>query len=261
MHLLPESPEFFSAGLLIFSFLGLITGSFASALVYRIPRGLPWFRMTGELKRSFCPECRTVLGLRDLVPLFSFIFSRGKCRHCGKPVSLRYPLVELVSMLASAAAFLSLGLTAEAFIVSALIPFLVALAFIDFEEMILPDQLVAISALLVGILLIFRVASGAENYMYLVTRLFAAVIYGVASWTLGALTGKIVGRSALGFGDVKFFAVAGLGLGVHALPAFMILSGGLGIALALIWRLVTAEKVFPFGPALIAAFYLLMVFT
>ncbi|MCB1538670.1 MAG: prepilin peptidase [Alphaproteobacteria bacterium] len=78
----------FRAG--VFFCLGLCLGSFATALVYRLPRGLNW-----TTERSRCPSCGHALGVPDLVPVFSWLFLRGRCRHCGTRIPARYPLIEL----------------------------------------------------------------------------------------------------------------------------------------------------------------------
>lgn len=80
--------------------VGLVLGSFATMLSYRLPRGLSIVSPP-----STCPRCKTRLGPADLVPLFSWLFSKGRCRHCGAPVSARYPLIELVTASAVTAAF------------------------------------------------------------------------------------------------------------------------------------------------------------
>ncbi len=240
--------------------LGLILGSFTTALAHRVPENLPWFMVTGRYKRSLCPKCSQALGLADLIPVFSWLFNRGQCRHCGKCISIKYPVIELVVMAVVIAVFLAKGMSVEAFILASLVPFLVALAIIDFEKMILPDQLVAISAVLTGVLLSWQVVQSGDTTLFL-THGMAALVYGLVAWGLGEITSRLVGRSALGFGDVKFFAVAGLGLGLQMLPVFMILAGTLGILIALAWRLMKSDSLFPFGPALIVAYYSLLVFT
>jgi prepilin signal peptidase PulO-like enzyme (type II secretory pathway) len=78
----------FKAGL--FFCLGLIFGSFLTAVTYRVPRGLDWVSA-----RSKCTACGHALGVLDLIPVFSWLFLRGKCRHCGVKISARYPLIEL----------------------------------------------------------------------------------------------------------------------------------------------------------------------
>lgn len=92
------------AGLLI----GPTLGSFATMLSYRLPRGLSIIAPT-----SSCPQCKARLDPRDLVPIFSWLFSKGRCRHCGAKISVRYPLIELSTTAATLAAFLWLGFSWE----------------------------------------------------------------------------------------------------------------------------------------------------
>jgi prepilin signal peptidase PulO-like enzyme (type II secretory pathway) len=88
------------AGLVV----GLALGSFTTMLAYRIPR-----RISIVNPPSHCPHCRTPLKPRDLVPVFSWLIERGKCRHCQKPIPFRYLMVELVTMVLSVAAFIAIG--------------------------------------------------------------------------------------------------------------------------------------------------------
>jgi len=79
-------------------------GSFATMLSYRLPR-----KLSIVAPPSSCPKCGARLGPRDLVPVFSWVFSKGKCRHCAAPVSARYPLIELITTAAVTAAFIGFG--------------------------------------------------------------------------------------------------------------------------------------------------------
>ena len=257
MQIYNYDPWLWFIGFMLFVFLGLILGSFSTALVYRIPRQIPWFRFTGPYRRSFCPDCSTILGIRDLVPVFSWLGSGGRCRHCGARISARYPVIELIVLIASITVFWFKGMSIETFLLVSFVPFLVALAVIDFEKMILPDQLTVICGALAILLAGWRSCESGEASLF-IGHFLAAVIYGLASWILGAATGKLLGKDSLGFGDVKFFAVAGMGLGLEALLLFMIFSGGFGVLLALVWQLVTKSRIFPFGPALILAFFTLL---
>jgi leader peptidase (prepilin peptidase)/N-methyltransferase len=74
--------------------LGLSLGSFVTCAAYRLPRKLPLWG--AGYNQSFCPSCKHVLGIRDLVPVLSWVFLRGKCRHCGARIGVRYVLIELV---------------------------------------------------------------------------------------------------------------------------------------------------------------------
>lgn len=90
--------------LIIGALVGISLGSFATMLSYRLPRHLSIVKPD-----SFCPSCHTSLGFLDLIPIGSWIFMRGKCRHCRRSISARYPLIELVTGLMSMIAFAFLG--------------------------------------------------------------------------------------------------------------------------------------------------------
>ena len=130
----------------------LIAGSFCTALVYRIPQGIPWAfgNFKGEdtqvisSKNSRCPACGTVLTARDLVPVFSWLLLRGKCRHCGAPIPPRYLYIELSMLGMFVLTWLFFGLSWEVALLYIALPFLLALFVIDLDHMILPDQLNAI---------------------------------------------------------------------------------------------------------------------
>lgn len=85
-------------------FTGLCLGSFASLLAYRLPRGLPW-----AATRSKCPACGHALGVRDLVPLLSWMSARGKCRYCKARVPARYPLLEIAGAVIGGALYMMIG--------------------------------------------------------------------------------------------------------------------------------------------------------
>lgn len=235
--------------------LGLVLGSFATALIYRVPKKLPW-----GAERSACPECKTNLGALDLIPVLSWCLSGGKCRHCSNKISSRYPLTEIVSGILCLLIYLVYGLNISSLFLIACVPFLIALCVIDLKHMILPNQLVFILMAVGGARLGYLFYSG-DNFQtaeLLTVYIAGAFAYGFISWFLGFVLTKVLKRNSLGFGDVKFFMVAGLWLGLNALPYFMILSGTLAIAFALGWRMAFKQDVFPFGPALILSFYSLL---
>lgn len=228
--------------------LGLILGSFSSAITYRIPRSESWW----SRDRSKCPHCGKTLSWRDLIPLVSYIMNKGKCRYCGAKISIRYPLIELTSALACLTIFFIFGLSLETLMIIALVPFLLSLLWIDLDHKILPDQLNLI-AFMLGLLFV-----GLTKTDIIINHAIGMMIYPVLAWGLGLGMSKLLKKQALGFGDVKFFAVAGLWLGINPLPHFLILSGVLGVLLGVIWRSVKKEALFPFGPALIAAFFIIL---
>ena len=245
-------PEDKAAEAVLVFFIALVLGSFATALSWRAARDISW--VSG---RSRCPSCGTKLGVSDLVPLFSWLMLHGNCRHCGKPIGVRYPLTELAVVAGCLGAFAAWGFTVPAFIIMAAVPFLVALLVVDVEQMILPDGL---QAVLGGLGALFVAAAFLSHPVFDAAELFAThgaglVVFPATVWLAGRIVSILKKKEALGFGDVKFFAVAGLWLGVLWLPCFMVISGFFGIAGGLSWQLRREDRRFPFGPALILAFY------
>ena len=242
---------------------GLALGSFATAMIHRIPRGLSWWSMPKKDKavhRSACPHCKATLRLVDLIPLFSWLSTRGKCRYCAKAIGLRYPLTELGVVLACLATYAILGFTSQAFFIMAAIPFLAALLVIDLEHLILPNQLVVIIAVIGMARLIYELfLQRSFSISYAMIEFIAgAVIYAAFIWGLGWIMTLVLKKEALGFGDVKFFAAAGLWLGLSNLAWFCMAAGVFGVAFGLAWQILRKDKIFPFGPSLIASLYVLL---
>ena len=132
---------------------------------------------------------------------------------------------------------------------------------IDIKHMILPNVLIVISVLvgLAYLLLQVFVLNSLRFSDFLVNHIGGAILFSLTAYFIGRLVSFSLNKDALGFGDVKFFGVAGVWLGAWALPAFCTLSGILGVVFALVWRVLKGEPVFPFGPALIAAVYTMLI--
>ncbi len=249
-------------------FLGLVLGSFATALIYRIPRGISWVfaqkldKTKDQTMRSACPQCAHKLGIPDLIPFFSWLCLKGACRHCKNKIPPVYPLSELAVLCACIGIYSVYGLSITGLIMIFTMPFLVALLAIDLKHMILPNQLVFICFLMGIALLSFKAVQNPENIQILFIEYGGgALIFALFAWFLGFSMTHILKKEALGFGDVKFFAVAGLWLGLENIALFCIYSGVLGVFINALSSILTDEKTkqFPFGPALIVSFYLLLV--
>lgn len=227
--------------------LGLAFGSFVTLVTYRLPRGEPIFR-----GRSRCPSCEAALGPRDLVPVLSWLAYRGRCRRCGAPVSVRYPTMELVLAMLFVVVYLRVGATLPGLLLAALAVGLVTLSVIDLEVGIIPDRVLLVLAPL-G--LAYQLAIG-----HVLVALAGAVLAGGLAYGLRVAFLRLRGRDALGLGDVKFFATAGLWLGPASLPAFLIVSGLGGIGFARLWRRFGGGREFPFAPALALGLFLCLLF-
>ena len=122
---------------LLFLFaLGAVIGSFLNVAIHRLPR-----RQSVVRPRSACPACGTPIRARDNVPILSFLILRGRCRNCSVPIPIRYPVVELLSGLATAGLGALLGWTLSLFVYLPFTWALIVLAFIDAEHQILPDRI------------------------------------------------------------------------------------------------------------------------
>ncbi len=235
-------------GVIIALVFGMLFGSFATMASYRIPRGEDLV-----VKRSGCPSCGHHLGFLDLFPLFSWLFNLGKCRYCKVAISCRYPLTEAFMATLFVMVYLIYGFTLVSLPIYALVVVLVIITVIDFEHQIIPDIL-QIAIIPIGILYRYNAESELSEYFTgPLAGLFISLSlrYGFWLWKK---------KEGLGMGDVKFFAVAGLFLGIQGFVPFMLMSGLMGIFTSLIWKKLGKGPEFPFAPALIASLLLCILF-
>lgn len=240
--------------LVLLAVLGLGVGSFLSSLTWRIPRGIA---LTG---RSFCPRCKKAIAWYDNIPLFSFLLLGGRCRHCRKKISLRYPAIELITssffVLVGASSAGRLGVSGVVsdyqswlgmftlpyflFIVSALI----ALFVIDFEHKIIPDKILYPT---IGVSLLVFLKSPSPT-------LFTNFSFGVFFATFLFFLHLLTSGRGMGLGDVQLALFLGLVLGFPGLliGAFLaFLTGGVvGLILVLAKRAKFGKPI-PFGPFLV----------
>lgn len=169
-------------------------------------------------------------------------------------------------------AYMVLGWTIHFFFILCALPFLVAALIIDIRLMILPNQLNFILATIAGLDMLASALINNEFQIIeaftsaeVISRLSAAFLFCFFAWFVGFLTSFIAGRDSLGMGDVKFFFVVGLWLGAGNLAIFAIVSGVLGVLFHGAWLYAMKTKkqksrAFPFGPALITALFMLLLF-
>lgn len=232
--------------------LGLVFGSFATMLAHRMADG-------GDVlgRRSACPSCGARLGVADLVPLFSWAWMRGRCRHCGIAIGWSYPAIEALTALAFLAAWWRSGdLGPEFALLAALGLTLIAMSVVDLRQGWLPDPL-QVAAAVLGVL--WRVVEDGQGVAVALDAALGIVVLGGAGLTVRWGFRLLRGREGFGLGDVKLLAVAGLWLGLAPAPMFLILGGASGALLAIVWRATGRGAEFPLGPALALALYLLLI--
>ena len=214
--------------------VGAVVGSFLNVVIHRLPRGESLVH-----PRSRCPSCGTQIAEYDNVPIVSWLVLRGRCRHCGAPISSRYPLVELLTALTFAAVVLVRGFDNDLILELPFVAALIALAGIDFDHKLLPNKIVyplaaygVIATLLVDRDdLVENLVSGAGAFAFL---LVAVIAY----------------PRGMGMGDVKLAGAMGLYLGAAVIPAMLVafLSGSVaGMVILAREGAAARKKAIPFG--------------
>ena len=245
---------------------GLLIGSFLNVCVHRWPRGRSVVR-----PRSHCVRCRKTIAWHDNIPVVSYALLGGKCRHCGRRISLRYPAVELLTGLLWFFFVWKGGLGLEAIKMCVFSAILVALVFSDLEKRILPDEL-TLGGTLVGLAFAAFVPLNDETsagllwlagiepsgvMMSLSQAALSAAVPAFFLWLGGWLYLKIRKRDGLGLGDVKLMVMVGAFLGLQATLATLLLGSVAGsvISLLYIWiaKKDASEYQLPFGTFLGAA--------
>ena len=225
---------------------GLAVGSFLNVVIHRLPRGISivW-------PPSACAYCGARIRWYDNVPVVSWIVLRGRCRDCHAPISIRYPLIELVTMAAFLACYWVFGpgllLVARLLLTTAL----VALFAIDLEHQLLPNA-VTLPGIAVGLACSLVLPPGLRD------ALIGAVAGGGLLWAIAEAWQRLRHMDAMGGGDLKMLAMVGAFLGWKLVIVTFVLSsiiGGLFAAVLLALRKTTLTTAVPYGTFLaIAAF-------
>jgi leader peptidase (prepilin peptidase)/N-methyltransferase len=193
-------PEWFAIA--VAAAYGLVLGSFLNVVIYRLPREMSLLR-----PRSHCPACGALVHWYDNVPVLSFLALRGRCRRCGAPISPRYPLVELLTVVLLVACELRFGVTLAGVEAVVLMLLLIPLAFIDLEHHLLPDVL-TLPGIVLGLAL-----SAAGGVTGLLDAAIGVAVGGALPYAVIVAYRAIRGVEGMGLGDVKLLAMAGAFLG------------------------------------------------
>ncbi len=244
--------------------LGLVIGSFLNVVILRLPvmMQVQWRRDCCELlqqapaeeeeeefnllvPRSRCPHCKRMIRALENIPVVSYLLLRGRCRGCARPISWRYPVIEMTSAVLALTVGICLGLTWQMFFALILSWSLLCLSMIDMDHYLLPDS-ITIPLLWLGLIV---------NYFDLFTdlgsSLFGAVFGYLSLWLVYQGFKWITGKEGMGYGDFKLLAALGAWLGWQMLPLIILLSSLLGSCVFLLlmaggqWQ---KSSPIPFGP-------------
>lgn len=235
----------------LFAVLGLVAGSFCNAWAWRIAHGESIAR-----GRSHCAVCGHGLGARDLVPVLSYLFLKGRCRYCGAPISPRYPAVELLSAAFFLSVLLRYGLFAPLAALRWLLVgcLLLVIALVDAETQRIPDRLLA------GIALLFALAPLEGGWAAVKNGLLGGVAVSLPLLLFVLLADRVAGRETMGGGDIKLFFVLGLHFGPPLTLLLLIFACLFGVLFGLVAQRGRKpgepSRPFPFGPAIAASAWL-----
>ena len=231
--------------ILVLTFLcGACMGSFVNCVADRYAEKQSVFE-----GRSHCPVCGHKLGVLDLIPIFSYLFLRGRCRHCKAKIPIRCLLTELMGGLVFLAVELKVGLKFEAIEFCLLTGMLFAVALIDHDTMEIPDGL----HLFALVIFVGFLWAHDDWYNRLVQGLWGALVYGGGMLLMSLVMDVILKKESLGGGDVKLYGVLGLFTGLYGGLILLILSCLFGLLYAAIVR---AKSEFAFGPWIALAGYI-----
>ena len=231
---------------------GLVIGSFLNVLIYRLPRGQQFIK-----GRSVCPDCGTTIKWYHNIPLLSYLFLRGKCAYCRKPISFRYPLVELLNGLGYLYFFYEQGWSLELAIFAFLTSALIVIFFIDLDHQIIPDSIT-----LPGIVLGLGV-SLAPGGISIVQSLVGLLVGGGSLYLIALLGDWLFKKESMGGGDIKMAAMLGAFLGWQKVLLIFMASAAIGLVVSITIMFFSAKlrktRIVPFGPFIALAAWLAIV--
>jgi len=249
--------------------LGLMVGSFLNVVIHRLPRMLEqeWRAQCADFldqaqdpaatekynlvtPDSHCPHCGHKIRAWENIPVLSYIFLRGRCSHCQGKISIRYPIIELVTGVLTAACAWHFGYGLPAVAAMLLTWCLICLTMIDFDHKLLPD-IITLPILWLGMLLNLR-----NTYTDIESSILGATVGYLVLWLLYHVFRILTGKEGMGYGDFKLLALLGAWMGWQYLLPIVLLSSLVGalVGITLIVAMGRDRQIpIPFGPYLASA--------
>jgi leader peptidase (prepilin peptidase)/N-methyltransferase len=214
------TPE--TLGLIALAWLGLAVGSFLNVCIHRIPRRVSIMR-----PRSRCPQCDYQLRWYDNIPVVSYALLRGRCRQCGTRISVRYPIVELLTLGVFLLHYAVFGWSALLAVRLIFACALIVLFAIDLEHHLLPDA-ITLPGIAAGLIVSLVLSPG------IVDSFIGTIVGGGVLWAIGEAYYRFAGQEGMGGGDVKMLAMVGAFLGWKLVIVTLFLSSILGSVIGIV---------------------------
>jgi leader peptidase (prepilin peptidase)/N-methyltransferase len=228
-------------------FLGAIVGSFLNVVIYRLPN-----EESIVSPPSHCPKCGHRLAWYDMIPIFSYIFLKGRCRYCGTKISIRYPIIEALTGFAFVGVGIRFGWSLQFFEYIIFSALLITILFTDLFYGIVPD-VVVIPGAIVG--LIFSLAKGKSAFL--------SSLYGALFLFAFFVAIILITHGGMGEGDATFGAMIGSFIGLKFSIATLVISFILGAVIGILLIIFLRKKgkdTMPFGPYLALSAYFMMLY-
>ncbi|MBC2696005.1 MAG: prepilin peptidase [Desulfobacteraceae bacterium] len=228
--------------ILIFIF-GICIGSFMNVCIYRLPAS----KSIINPARSICPNCGNIIRSYDNIPVLSYLWLKGKCRHCNSPIVFRYLLVELTGGFFALCIYFKFGITIEAFVYYALISSLLVITFIDIDHQIIPDVITLPS------IPIFFFASFTLAAITCKDSLLGILAGGGSLLLIAVTYNLLTKKEGMGGGDIKLLAMIGAALGWKGVLFTIFIGSAIGTLVGIVLMLRTRKGLklaIPFGPFL-----------
>lgn len=222
--------------------LGLVIGSFLNVCIYRLQKN-----ESISKPRSHCPNCKHQLKVWENIPVISYLLLRGKCSNCNIRISLKYPLVEMLTALVFSIIYYYFDISIETFLLMMFFSIVIIITFIDIDVQLIPNNLLIISILPI---IAFILINQSNSYL---NHINGAVLLALLFLIIGYVGKLIYKVDSMGMGDVKYAGVIGLLLGWEkGILAFVIafFSAAAIIVIMSMYKKLSRKQRIPFGPFL-----------
>lgn len=271
-----QYPAFFYTSVALIS---LAIGSFLNVVIYRFPKMLEqgWYeecreflseeldkskvietkeKMTLSKPDSTCPKCGHKIRFYENIPVLSWLFLKGKCSSCQSGISIRYPLIEATTAILSVIIATKFGVTIQTLFLLILTWGLISLTMIDFDHMLLPDQ-ITLPLMWLGLLV-----NTTASFVPLQDAVIGAAVGYMSLFSIFWLFKLITGKEGMGFGDFKLVAVFGAWMGWQLLPLLILMASFVGALVGIslmVFKNHQREQAIPFGPYLAIAGWITLI--